>query len=283
MLSVSALSTYLYCQRKLFLQQVMGIFEPKKEATIRGTIRHEIYEGINKREEDIVKHIKSKLSLEEIRIVYNHAYRTLIKEVIDKYKKNLEKFNISPDELHEQLSEIIGDESINRSKNIYGFIERNNVFGEELWQKLTPKIRTEYRIISKKLEITGIIDQLEVYENFIVPVELKTGSCPSDGVWPSHRIQLAAYALLIEEHFNIKVKEGVINYLDAKIKRHIIFNPYHKAEIVDMISLVKELIDAKSPPDIEKNENKCSKCGIRNICHDKEQVEKRLNELLSNR
>ena len=37
-ISVSTLSAYMYCKRKLFLERVLGLFEPEKEALVKGTI-----------------------------------------------------------------------------------------------------------------------------------------------------------------------------------------------------------------------------------------------------
>ena len=56
-ISVSMLSAYLYCKRKLFLERVLGLFEPEKEALVKGTIRHETYDRVNRIEEKIVKSI----------------------------------------------------------------------------------------------------------------------------------------------------------------------------------------------------------------------------------
>ena len=53
-LSVSMLSTYLYCPRMLFLQKVLELEEAPKEALILGSIRHETYDLVNKNEENLV-------------------------------------------------------------------------------------------------------------------------------------------------------------------------------------------------------------------------------------
>ena len=56
-ISVSMLSSYLYCPRKLFLQQVLAVEEPPKESLVLGSLRHEIYDFINQSEEKIVTSI----------------------------------------------------------------------------------------------------------------------------------------------------------------------------------------------------------------------------------
>jgi len=280
MLSVSALAGYLYCQRKIYLQYVLRFFEPIKPATIKGTIRHQVHEAINNKEEEIVTSITKKLSKEELFNLYRNTHADILKETITKYKDQLEKLNLSPEEILKKVWPLIMEESITRAKNIWEFMQTHLVYGKDLWEKLTPKIKTEYRITSEKLGIRGIIDQIEVYEKGVVPVELKTGSCPKEGVWPNHKIQLAAYALLLEEGFSTNVKEGFITYLDVKQRRHVPINPFLRQELLDLITKVKNLLNNKDLPDFEKNQNKCNKCGIKDICHSPKTIEKRVKEIV---
>lgn len=63
---VSLLSTYLYCPRKLFLQEVLLLEEPPKDIVVMGSIRHETHDLINKKEEEIVTSIKKWYPLEEL-------------------------------------------------------------------------------------------------------------------------------------------------------------------------------------------------------------------------
>jgi len=168
------------------------------------------------------------------------------------------------------------EESVTRSKNVFDFILKNNVFGDELWQRLTPKILSELRVESEGLKLKGIIDQVHVYEQDYVPFELKTGRAPDSGVWPSHRIQIAAYSMLLQEKFNKPIKEGFVFYLDTKEKRHIAMNPFMKDEVRQIVSEVIGLLESRNIPDFCNNENKCMKCGLKATCYDEEKV----NELL---
>ncbi len=279
MISVSALSSYSYCQRKLYLQYVLKFFEPMKEATIKGSIRHKIYEAINEKEESIVISITKKLDFEQIRRLYELNYTEITREAIRKNKNSLAKFNVKPEDLFKSVWPLIKDESETRAFNILGFIQLNKIYGKELWEKLTPKIISEQRISSDKLGLRGIVDQIEVYEKGMVPIELKTGSCPKEGVWPNHKIQLAAYSLLLEEHHNTQVKEGFITYLDTKQRRHISINPFLREEVLELIKKVKSLLSGKIIPDFEKNQNKCNKCGIKEHCFNQKTIEKRMREL----
>ena len=271
-ISVSLLSSYLYCSRKLFLQEVLMLEEPPKESLVMGSIRHETYDGINKKEEEIVASIKKKTPLEQLQELYKQNYLKILRKVIADNKERLKEVNLNMLDAYRKSFPFIVDESVTRAENVFNFIETNNVFGEELWQKLTPKIISELRIDSDQIRLKGIIDQVHVYEHDYVPFELKTGRTPNDGVWPSHRIQIAAYSLLLQEKFNKQVKEGFVFYLDSKEKRHVVINPFMKEEIKHIVDDVIALLESKDIPDFCSNENKCRKCGLRETCYNQDEV-----------
>ena len=275
-ISVSLLSSYLYCSRKLFLEKVLLLEEPPKESLVMGTIRHETYDKINKNEELIVTSITKKIEFEQIKELYKQNYLKFLRKSVAANKERLKEVNINMLDAYKKAFPFIMEESITRSANVFDFIEKNNVFGDELWHRLTPKIISELRIDSEELKLKGIIDQVHVYDNDYVPFELKTGRTPADGVWPSHRIQIAAYSLLLQEKFNKPVKEGFVYYLDTKEKRHIAINPFMREEVKQIVNEVISLLENKKLPDFCNNENKCRKCGLRETCYDEEKV----NELL---
>ena len=271
-ISVSLLSSYLYCSRKLFLEKVLLLEEPPKESLVMGSIRHETYDNINKKEQEIVTSITKKATLEKIQEVYRKEYLKLLRKAIANNKKRLNEVNLNMLDAYKKSFPFIMEESGMRATNIFIFIEENNVFGEELWQKLTPKIISELRIESDELKLKGVIDQVHVYDNEYIPFELKTGRTPQDGVWPSHRIQIAAYSLLLKEKFNKQIKEGFVVYLDTKEKRHIAFNSFMKEEVKQIVNDILELLESKELPDFCDNENKCRKCGLKQTCYNEEEV-----------
>ena len=271
-ISVSLLSTYLYCSRKLFLEKVLLLEEPPKESLVMGSIRHETYDNINKKEEEIVTSITKKAPFEIIQALYKQKYLQILRKSIANNKKRLDAVNINMLDAYKKSFPFIMEESEIRANNIFNFIEANNIFGEELWQKLTPKILSELRVESDELRLKGIIDQVHVYNNDYVPFELKTGRTPSDGVWPSHRIQIAAYSLLLQEKFKKQIKEGFVVYLDTKEKRHIAINPFMKQEVNHIVNEIIKLLESKELPDFCNNENKCRKCGLKQTCYNEEEV-----------
>src|SRR3989338_2799739 len=271
-ISVTLLSSYLYCSRKLFLEKVLKLEEPPKESLVMGSIRHETYDGINKKEEDIVVSITKRMGLEDIQGLYKREYLKILRKAVTSNKKRLEDVKIGVLDAYKKSFPFIMEESVMRAANIYSFIEKNMVYGKELWEKLTPKIMSELRVESDELKLKGIIDQVHVYDNDYVPFELKTGRMPQDGVWPSHRIQIAAYSLLLQEKFNKQIKEGFVVYLDTNQKRHITINPHMTDEVKQLVNEVTALLESKELPDFCDNENKCRKCGLKEKCYNKEEM-----------
>ncbi len=272
-ISVTLLSSYLYCSRKLFLEKVLKLEEPPKESLVMGTIRHDTYDKINKKEEEIVSSIRKRAAIEEIRDTYKFEYLKILRRSIANNRLRLKNVNMNMLDAYRRSFPFIAEESSTRALNIFNFIEANNVFGKELWEKLTPKIISELRVESDEMKLKGIIDQVHVYGEDYIPFELKTGKMPQDGVWPSHRIQIAAYSLLLQEKFSRHVKEGFVVYLDTKQKRRIAINPYMKEEVKQLVDEVIELLESKELPDFCSNENKCRKCGLKERCYNKEEMD----------
>ncbi len=282
--SVTLLSSYLYCPRKLFLQQVLDVEEPPKESLIRGTVRHEAYDIINRSEEAIVIAITKQHSDDDIKQAYNDTYSKILINTIMNNKKKLEEVNLIPTELFKEVWKLIKEEADTRSSKIIRFREKNNLFGQELWDLLTPKIETEIRVNSTNLKLKGIIDRIEIHkakdEKSIIPFELKTGKAPREGVWPGHKIQVGAYAMLLEEKFNTRISKGYVNYLDIKEIRTVSVNPFLRAQINETTDLVLDTLNGLEIPDFVDSREKCAKCSLKELCYDKNKVSKIMQDIL---
>jgi CRISPR-associated protein Cas4 len=276
MLSVTDLCSYLYCSRKLYLRKVFKIYEPIKEVTFKGSFRHEIHDLASKADEETVRSVKTKLSLNEIKELYLLKYKEILRKVIVNNKELLKKFNLKGNDVFAKNMPVIEEEADLRATNVHKTIIDFNVVGDELWEKLTPKIISELRIEDPKLGLKGIIDQIYKYEEDLVPIELKTGKAPRDGVWPGHKIQIAAYALLLEGKFNEQIKEGFVHYLEAEQKRHIPINAFLRLEVKELINKVNTLIKSSEIPNFCGNDNKCRVCGLKETCYNQKEMNKLL-------
>jgi len=275
---VTSLSAYLFCKRKLFLEKVLKIFVPVKEVVVLGSIRHYCYEKINKIEETLVKSIQQGESLEQIESRYNTMYSAILKQTLIGNKYELKRFNSSLVDQHNKIFPLLKSESKIRAINLFNFIQEKNIYGQELWDNLTPKLQSEVGITSKTLGMRGIIDQVEIYSHTVVPVELKTGKTPDTGIWPNHKIQTSAYMLLLEDIHKQPITKGYVYYLDTLDKRQIISNPFLKDEVLALRDKVIETITSKELPDFIDNKNKCNACDLKEKCYNKEFIGQRVQE-----
>ena len=281
-ISVSMLSSYLYCPRKLFIERVLGIRpEIPKEALIRGSIRHRVYEKINLCQEELVKSI-SKKDFEFILGAYKLKFIKILKQTIVSSKEELASIEVPLTEFFKEIKPYIENEAEYRAKKVFEFIKETGLTGDGLWEELAPKIKPEYRVSSGILGLRGIIDELEVYPEFCVPVELKTGKMPSEGVWPGHKVQVGAYALLLEEKFGAKVEKAVVRYLDSNASREVAINPFLRQEVKEIIEKVQNMLDSAEIPDFVGNENKCGACDLKEVCFDKNTINEKLKSEISN-
>jgi len=266
MLTVSQIATYLYCKRKFYLNAVMGIKEDiPKEIAVIGTIKHDSLDLINKKEEEIIKKT-NKENIANISKIYENEFSLILKEAIKRNKGPLKKLRIDLVKMYNQIMPFIYEEVKTRSEYVKNFAEKNNIYGEELWEKLTPKIKSEINLISKKYNIRGRVDRIEIYNDTIVPVEIKTGKAPKTDVWENHKIQLVMYMLMLKEKFKKDIAKGYVNYINENIKREIYFNDFMRYEIEHLLSEINTLLDSKKIPKIEDNKNKCLHCGLRDVC-----------------
>jgi CRISPR/Cas system-associated exonuclease Cas4 (RecB family) len=228
MLSVTSLSSYMYCSRKLYMERVLRLAEPPKEALVLGTIRHSVFDQLNKKDEDFVKSINDSIDEKTLVDKYNQLCLKILKLSIVAQRGKLESVGLSPLDAYKDAKDNVLKATDLRAKNLWNFMEQHKIFGEELWLRLVPKIVSEQSVESRKMNLRGIVDHIEEYGDMYIPVELKTGSAPREGCWDSHKIQIGAYILILNEMRGSDIKKGIVRYLDVEEDRAVIMNPFLK-------------------------------------------------------
>lgn len=280
MISVSFLSSYDYCPRKLFLEQVLKLVVVPKEAVVKGSIGHEVHDRINKADESFIRSIRTALSYSEILDKYKKLHSELLNQSIIKNKGKLAEIKVSLTDYFKEAWPMIFEESKERAMNLYNFIKTNKVFGDELWEKLSPKIQTEYYIESEELQLKGVIDKLEIYENKlvkeVVPYELKTGKAPREGAWLGHKLQIGAYVMLLEKN-KMFVREAFVKYLDINESRQVMINPFLEKKVLETRDKIIGLFKSKEVPDFCESKSKCDSCVLYEQCHNEAIIKEKLS------
>ncbi len=283
MISVTTLTTQLYCARKLWLQQVLKLKEPVKDVMVLGTVTHQAFNGLNKREQEIVTATPRDATQASIDERYTKTCAELLRWSVASNKYSLRNVQIPLEKAFSLTWPMLKREAAIRSLNLFENLQRHGVVGEALWDALSPKIKSEYSIKVESLELKGIIDQLQVYPNFVRPIELKTGKVPAEGVWPGHRIQVGAYALMLEHALQIKVEEAIVHYLDTHTQRTVVMNPFLREEILALRDATKETLAQTTPPPKTPDVSKCASCGLRGSCYDDALIQVKTQSLNTNR
>jgi len=279
MISATTLSSYLYCARKLWLQKVLDLKEPMKDVVVLGTVTHQTYNAINRQDQETVQSVPLKATYAEILENYTKKFAALLRWSVASNKHSLKNVNVPLLKAFTHAWPMIQREAEMRSQNVYKNIQQHGVSGEALWDKLTPKIKSEYNVKSEEIELKGIIDQLEVHRTFVRPIELKTGKAPAEGVWPGHRLQVAVYALILEKMLGTQVEDAVVHYLEANVARTVKIDAQAKAEVIELKDKVKELLASTVPPPKTTEASKCESCGLRGKCHDEGFVQAKAKSL----
>ncbi len=258
-ISVTDITSYLFCPRKLYLKKVKGIKEKPNKKMVLGFLKHKVFELFNKNESIIVSGIKQEISEEKIVFHYKSHLKSLVHQVSSLHQNLLQTFSINITDLVRDVFDFM-EEDINLRKKPIKESLSQGFFGKEIWKNLKPKYITEYKIISEKLGLVGKIDRVK-FENKIVPYEIKT----RDKIYYSDKIQLAAYILLLEDKFKEKIYSGIIE--TNKGKQEIIIDEKMRKEVLEIAEKIRNF-NREQEPKFHNNFAKCSKCKLRDKCFD---------------
>jgi CRISPR-associated protein Cas1 len=136
---------------------------------------------------------------------------------------------------------------------------------------------------SAELGLRGRVDALRSRDGQTIPYEHKRGRCHRDDnnqpqAWESDRLQILAYAYLIEMALGIPVQEGRIRYHADNTMVHVPLDEAGKADVRAAIARARELQRSTHRPPVTENERMCARCSLSPVClpeearlaHDKE-------------
>ncbi len=124
----------------------------------------------------------------------------------------------------------------------------------------------DIRLFSETLKLSGLLDMLIVTKVEAIPVEFKNSSQPVVGA--NHRIQLGAYALLIEERWQVPVKRAFVHFIPVKTSREVVIDVTLKKRTLSQLELVRDMIEHEALPDATGARGRCVDCEFRNFCPD---------------
>jgi CRISPR-associated protein Cas1 len=124
---------------------------------------------------------------------------------------------------------------------------------------------------SAELGLRGRVDALRTRDGQTIPYEHKRGRSHRDGnrqpqAWESDRLQILAYACLIEAALGIPVREGRIRYHADNALVRVPLDAAGRDAVKTAIAQAKALQNSTRRPPVTDNERLCSRCSLAPVC-----------------
>jgi CRISP-associated protein Cas1 len=124
---------------------------------------------------------------------------------------------------------------------------------------------------SVELGLRGRVDALRTRDGQTIPYEHKRGRSHRDDnnqpqAWESDRIQILAYACLIESALGISIQEGRIRYHTDNVLVHVPLDDAGRAAVRETIQQARSLRQSPLRPPVIENERMCARCSLAPVC-----------------
>ncbi len=122
----------------------------------------------------------------------------------------------------------------------------------------------DVRLHSAALGLVGKVDELVLMPNEVIPVDYKMSVWLGD----NHMIQIAAYAMMAEETFNLPAKRGYVYLLKGRRYAAVEITAALRNEVLAVIPEIDRIRYTEYMPPPPANTNKCTACEFRRFCND---------------
>ena len=123
---------------------------------------------------------------------------------------------------------------------------------------------------SDTLGIRGKVDCLRRRDGRLIPYEHKRGRSAKgdDGpqAWPSDRLQVCAYTLLLEEHTGTPIEEARIRYHANNTTVRIPVDETARADVRSAVARARALSRTVERPPVTANDRLCLRCSLAPVC-----------------
>ena len=123
---------------------------------------------------------------------------------------------------------------------------------------------------SETLGIRGKVDCLRRRDGQLILYEHKRGrSAKGDAgpqAWPSDRLQVSAYTLLLEEHTGTPIKEARIRYHANNTTVRVPVDEKARDDVRTAVARARELNQSVERPPVAANDRLCLRCSLAPVC-----------------
>ncbi len=134
---------------------------------------------------------------------------------------------------------------------------------DELLARITP-CAVEYAIYSDALGLAGSPDKLVRAGDRVLPYMIRTGDKPENGVWKPDRLQITAYAMLVEERFGQVVEHGFVEYSRFFEIREVFIRSRDRRRVLELRNRVRMIKGGRMPDRLQ--DAPCELCAFEEDC-----------------
>lgn len=132
-----------------------------------------------------------------------------------------------------------------------------------------PLVRFELE--SDGLGLRGKVDAVRRRDGVLIPYEHKRGRSRRDPMgaptaWPSDEVQVAAYAMLLEDARGEAIAEGRVRYHQDNTVVRVAVDEALRGRVRDAVSRARALNATAQRPPVTIEENKCTRCSLAPVC-----------------
>lgn len=142
--------------------------------------------------------------------------------------------------------------------------------GRELHSSLERENEDSIHVVSRRLGLQGRVDFIRTDKEGPIPVEVKRGRAKRIGTgltgWPSDILQVAAYAMLLEECLETSVQHARIHYARDTAWVHVAVTDDLREEVQEAVVQARKLGSSSTRPPVADNENLCKHCSLSRVC-----------------
>ncbi|USN45992.1 MAG: PD-(D/E)XK nuclease family protein [Candidatus Woesearchaeota archaeon] len=268
---VTFLLLYDFCPRRLFLEQVLGSPPEPRPKLLLGRVRHFAHTKLHSWESQVLPGVTLPVNPYRITDLYKRHNHKVLQNAIIAHKSQLTAHNFSLIETYKTLWPGVIYESQDRANKVIAYLSRQEKLSSDWFDDFSPKLSHELMLSSVTLRLSGVVDRVSAKRDERTLIELKTGKMPEEGAWRSHRLQLAAYALLYRTIRGERPRAAV-RYLDARHDRDVDVSDQTDAWVLTVKTDVEQLLASTELPRFVDNRKKCMVCPHKLVCYDEEQV-----------
>lgn len=262
MINISSIKQFMYCPMKLYLKTHVDMDDSKdyQLAIELKKLKIDIQDLIQKN----MRNVKKEMRISEIESILSQNIDSHIQSTTNTIKS----MDLGVE--NSQINEIIDGAYYNIKITALKIKQAMTIIDKDAYaitDMFFPNSMYSYLLKNDRFDLIGICDKIEIIDGKYYPISFKNSKPPLKGVWNQDAIEQVACAILIEEEFKTDVYVGFVEYEKIGDKRPVIMDVDLRKELFNIMREVKEIIDNKKIPDINKSPRKCEKCEYSEICN----------------